>query len=100
MAYLDSSIDAVEGLPVEKLKKAIEEATSQVMKFPVEKPLALITHILFDMDGLLLDTEILYTKAQQKLLDPFGIKFDQTVKNMMMGRKALEAVEIMVIFHS
>ena len=62
----------------------------------IEKPLATITHILFDMDGLLLDTETLYTIAQNKVLEPFGIKFSAEVKAMMMGRKALEAAEIMV----
>ena len=62
----------------------------------IEKPLAAITHILFDMDGLLLDTEVLYTIAQNKILEPFGIKFSAEVKSMMMGRKALEAAEIMV----
>ena len=55
-----------------------------------------ITHILFDMDGLLLDTERLYTIAQQKILDRFGITFTWEVKAKMMGRKALDAVNVML----
>ena len=55
-----------------------------------------ITHILFDMDGLLLDTERLYTIAQQKILDRFGIQFTWEVKSKMMGRKALDAVNVML----
>ena len=94
--HLDGTLDAIEGLPIAALKKAIE-AVSDTIKFTViEKPLATITHILFDMDGLLLDTEVLYTVAQNKILETFGIKFSAEVKSMMMGRKALEAAEIMV----
>ena len=55
-----------------------------------------VTHILFDMDGLLLDTERLYTIAQQKILDRFGITFSWEVKSKMMGRKALDAVNVML----
>ena len=55
-----------------------------------------ISHILFDMDGLLLDTESLYTIAQEKILDRFGIKFTWEVKSKMMGRKALDAVNVML----
>ena len=94
--YLDGTLDAIEGLPIAALKKSVESVTEKI-KFPeIEKPLATITHVLFDMDGLLLDTEVLYTKAQQKILEPLGLKFTPQVKSMMMGRKALEAAEIMV----
>ena len=55
-----------------------------------------ISHILFDMDGLLLDTERMYTIAQQKILDRFGIQFTWEVKSKMMGRKALDAVNLML----
>ena len=43
-------IPLIIGLPISALKKAIESVTDKI-KFPiVEKPLATITHILFDMD--------------------------------------------------
>ena len=92
---MDDTIDAIEGLPIAALKKVISLVTEEI-KFEIEKPLATITHVLFDMDGLLLDTEILYSVAQQKLLDEFGLKFTPEVKRKMMGRKALQAAEIMI----
>ena len=95
--FMDGTLDAIEGLPISALKKAIESVSDEIrFSAIIEKPLATITHILFDMDGLLLDTETLYTIAQNKVLEPFGIKFSAEVKAMMMGRKALEAAEIMV----
>ena len=105
------------------LKRAIK-AVSEEIQFTIEPKLAQITHILFDMDGLLLDTESIYSIgkqhfrylctyfmisiqmttfinylhiiAQQKQLDPFGITFTYEVKSMMMGKKSLEAIEIML----
>lgn len=92
---MDGSRDAMEGLPVEKLQKAVRAVTEEIEFLPVPK-LAAITHVIFDMDGLLLDTESLYSIAQQKMLDPYGIKFTYEVKSMMMGKKGLEAIEIML----
>ena len=44
----------------------------------------------------MLDTERLYTVAQQKILDRFGIQFTWEVKSKMMGRKAVDAVNVML----
>ena len=49
---LDGTLDAIEGLPVEAIKMVLKKVSD--LKFPIEKPLAQITHVLFDMDGLIL----------------------------------------------
>lgn len=55
-----------------------------------------ITHVLFDMDGLLLDTEGFYTVVQSRLASRFGKEFTWELKAKMMGQKALEAARILV----
>jgi pseudouridine 5'-phosphatase len=46
------------------------------------------THVLFDLDGVLLDSEPLYTQATQEILDPYGKTFDWSLKVHTIGRDA------------
>ncbi|KAI3992409.1 hypothetical protein MKX01_038966, partial [Papaver californicum] len=55
-----------------------------------------ITHVIFDMEGLLLDTEKFYTEVQEVILAGYGKTFDWSLKAKMMGMKAIEAAKVFV----
>ncbi|CAI5472113.1 unnamed protein product [Closterium sp. Yama58-4] len=48
------------------------------------------------MDGLILDTEGLYTVAQQRILSRFNREFTWALKVKMMGKKAAEAAKVVI----
>lgn len=52
--------------------------------------------LLFDLDGCLLDTEPLYTRATQEVLDEYGKKFEWSLKSQLMGRDLLEGARLLV----
>lgn len=61
------------------------------MKLP-KKP----SHVIFDLDGVLLDTEPLYTRASQEIVGELGAVFDWSVKRGMMGRGDVEGAKYLV----
>jgi pseudouridine 5'-phosphatase len=52
--------------------------------------------VIFDMDGVLLDTERLYTEATQQIVARFGKTFDWRVKADMIGRPAIDSARHLV----
>jgi beta-phosphoglucomutase-like phosphatase (HAD superfamily) len=54
------------------------------------------THVIFDMDGVLLDTERLYTQATQQIVSQYGKTFDWSIKGNMIGRPALDSARYLV----
>ncbi|MGB5705804.1 MAG: HAD-IA family hydrolase [Arenicellales bacterium] len=55
-----------------------------------------VTSVLFDVDGLLLNTEIVYTKVTQKIAARFGKTFDWSIKANMIGRAETESARYLV----
>lgn len=55
-----------------------------------------IDAVLFDLDGVLLDTEPLYTLATSEVVAPFGKTYDWSLKRRIMGRGQLEAARLIV----
>lgn len=55
-----------------------------------------IGYVIFDNDGLLLDTEPFYTRAHEVLAARFGKVFDWTVKSRMIGLRAEDSARVMI----
>jgi HAD superfamily hydrolase (TIGR01509 family) len=56
----------------------------------------MITHVVYDMDGLLLDTERFYTQVTQAIVSRYGHTFDWYLKSQMIGKKAIDSARILV----
>lgn len=55
-----------------------------------------VTHIIFDFDGVLVDTESLYSVANNAVLNNWGKQFTLTMKLAMMGTKKSEAMALLI----
>ena len=58
--------------------------------------LAKITHILFDLDGLLIDTESCYTIAFNNLTKKFGKEFNWDLKVRCMGLSPIQSSQLVI----
>jgi pseudouridine-5'-monophosphatase len=55
-----------------------------------------ITHIIYDNDGLLLDTEPFYTTAHEIMAARYDKVFDWTVKSKMIGLRAEDSANVLI----
>lgn len=55
-----------------------------------------ITHLIYDFDGLLLDTEPIYCRVNEIIAARYGKTFTRSHHRMIMGRQALDCAEILV----
>eukprot|EP00899_Mesostigma_viride_P009385 jgi/Mesvir1/18448/Mv14304-RA.2 len=55
-----------------------------------------VTHVLFDLDGTLLDTESVVDEITKEMLSNYGHEFTQNIKEDGLGRRPLEAVRGLV----
>jgi pseudouridine-5'-monophosphatase len=55
-----------------------------------------VTHVIFDMDGVLLDTERFYSAVTQAIVGRWGKVFDWSVKGNMIGRPARDSARYLV----
>jgi len=54
------------------------------------------SHVIFDLDGVLLDTEIIYTRVTQQIVARFGKTFDWSIKSQMVGKPSIESARHLV----
>ena len=55
-----------------------------------------ISCLIYDMDGLLLDTERIYTEVTQDIVGEYGKVFDLSIKKTIIGRPSSDAAKIIV----
>lgn len=55
-----------------------------------------ITHLIYDFDGLLLDTEPIYCRVNEIIANRYGKTFTPALHRQIMGRQALECAQILV----
>ena len=63
---------------------------------PVRGPIARPDAVLLDMDGLLVDTEHLWTIAEEELAAQYGRTFTPQIKHAMIGHGVDTAVPLML----
>jgi pseudouridine 5'-phosphatase len=55
-----------------------------------------ITHVLFDMDGVLLDTEPLYTLAYNNIVQQYGKEYGWDIKSKMLGLAKMDGARLLI----
>jgi HAD superfamily hydrolase (TIGR01509 family) len=56
--------------------------------------------VVFDLDGLLINSEDLYEQAGEAVLSRRGKTYDATLREQMMGRPVVDAIQLMIDCHA
>jgi pseudouridine-5'-monophosphatase len=56
--------------------------------------------VVFDLDGLLVNSEDLYEQAGETVLRRRGKTYDAALREEMMGRPVVDAIQLMIDCHS
>lgn len=49
--------------------------------------LSAVKYCIFDMDGLLLDTELIYSRVTQEIVARYGKTYEWSLKSRMIGMR-------------
>ncbi|XP_057331933.1 pseudouridine-5'-phosphatase-like isoform X1 [Microplitis mediator] len=58
-----------------------------------------VTHVLFDMDGLLIDSESVYKTIYNKIVSEFGHSYCGDVTYQVLGRPEVVGIEIIIDYY-
>lgn len=67
------------------------------MSYPCPCPTSLfkpVTHVIFDLDGVILDSETLYKEAYKKTIQDYGHEFEEEFYRQVVGLTSLESARI------
>ncbi|VDM99185.1 unnamed protein product [Thelazia callipaeda] len=55
-----------------------------------------VTHVIFDLDGLLLDSESIYTRVNEEIMLSYGKRYTMGLKAKMAGMKMDDGIKLML----
>lgn len=55
--------------------------------------MAKITHVIFDFDGVILDTETIFYAANKQVMKSYGVEYTMDLKLGQMGRRLDEGTK-------
>uniref|UniRef100_A0A9J2PR31 Uncharacterized protein n=1 Tax=Ascaris lumbricoides TaxID=6252 RepID=A0A9J2PR31_ASCLU len=62
----------------------------------IDRSLPKVTHIIFDLDGLLIDTEPLFVEVNKRVMAKYGKKYTTDLKILTMGMTLNPGIELLL----